>query len=292
LAFVRERKPAVYRLPGSEREWLQQIEQSVGERKLPVRILSQSRRPSKPYEEFWGYIRSSFAALALRRITLKEAQQLQPRWMVSGIDLAIDGCEMQAMRQLDSLMPAGSVTKKTGCWISSAGCSTPIHWDAFGPHNLHVLLAGRKRVHLFAHAEAPRVYCYGGPRYVTRFAAAVDVARPDEGRFPEYARAEGLVAELGAGDVCHIPAYWWHHLQHLGPLNVSATRWFEEPAARHPREPSLPLRVHWNGLCLLLLEPLADLVLWLALWLRWLPILLAGHFLWPWTAKASRTQEL
>ena len=162
-------------------------------------------------------------------MTLREAAASAARWVVSGISLSTPA-SVSALQAVDALTPAGSRVQKTGCWISSAGCTTDLHYDAFGPHNIHLLLAGRKRALLFAFDQAPHLYCYGGPRYLTRYAAAVDAARPDLSRFPEYAHAVGLEVTLSAGDCLFIPAYWWHHFEHLGEFNVSVTRWFDEPA--------------------------------------------------------------
>ena len=263
LEHVTRREPAVIRIQGHEPLWRQEIEASLWKASLPVRLLPDSLTRPRPYEHFWGYLRASLAAHTVQRMTLADAQRLRCRWMVSGIDVGLPGSALSAMSELDGLTPSGSVVDKTGCWVSSTGCETPIHWDAFGPHNLHMVLTGSKRLVLFHPTEAAHVYCYGGPRYITRFAAAVDVARPDLVRFPKYAEANGLSATLTAGDVLFIPAFWWHHALHVDDFNVSATRWFYEDSSSHPREPAVPRSVHANGVRFLVLEPLVDALVWL-----------------------------
>ena len=270
LDYVARREPAVYRIAGgSEASWRREIEAALGQTTLPVRAEATPAADFAPkaYHQFWGYLRASIAAQTSQRMTLADARQQSTeqhqRWMISGIDASLPESARSAVQALDALMPRGCVAQKTGVWISSAGCATPLHWDAFGPHNFHMLLCGRKRLDLFAHAEATNLYCYGGLRYVTRFAAAVDCGRPDLRRYPLYAGAKGLTVTLEAGDVLFIPAFWWHHALHLGDFNVSATRWYDEPHDTHPREPPLPLRVHLNWVIYLVCEPIVDMLLWL-----------------------------
>ena len=140
------------------------------------------------------------------------------------------------MDALDSIMPTDATTAATGCWISSAGCETGLHWDAFGPHNFHFLVSGEKEVFVAAPDQSEALYCGGGPRYLTRFVGVVDPMRPvDLERFPKYAECRGLRATLRAGDVLYLPAYWWHALVHTGAHNLSLTRWWTEPPSRHRR---------------------------------------------------------
>ena len=288
LECVRRREPVLFRVDDvQESAWSLELEVSLRGMALPIRISNPAKPedpPPRPYKQFWGYLWASVNAYTLQRMTLADVRALAGDlcWMVSGIDAALPASVSSVLCKLDTLTPEGSVTKKTGCWISSGGNTTPLHWDAFGPHNLHMLLCGCKHLDLFEHSEASHLYCYGGPRYFSRFAAAVDVARPDLERYPEYAKARGYSATLTAGDVLFIPAFWWHHAVHLGTFNVSATRWFDEPRATHPREPPVPRHVHLNGLWYLMCEPCLDLALcvatWLAAWL--LPSWLLTHWDW------------
>ena len=272
-AAVREQRPVVLSLPPAEvTAWAADFDAryrgsgsgaSGVARRLPVRLQPpRAVRPPRTYALFYGYLRDALFANYLRRpLTLAEAGACGSPWMVSGIDLrASEGDGGSAMRVLDELMPGGSRTVATGCWLSSRDCATGLHYDAFGPHNFHLLVRGKKCVHLFPHGEGHHLYGLGGLRYATRFVGAVDPSRPDYDRFPAYARATGYEGTLSAGDCLHIPAWWWHSLHHTGDWNVSLTRWFDGRPGEHPPMPPLPSwRMHFNWLRFLILEPLADL---------------------------------
>ena len=223
-AHVRERTPAVYHIEGSsEAEWRSQLERHGAGRSFPVRFPTRAAATSAPYLSFVAYCWASFKAnFWRRRMTLAEAASAgAKRWMVSGIDQRVEAggaVELAPLAALDALMPAEARTTATGCWISSAGCATGLHWDSFGPHNfhlqvcvaaalflsfacstdrhrlLHLQVCGSKHFVLFDSSQAAALYCYGGLRYLLRFAAAVDFERPDLGRFPRYASAQGLEA--------------------------------------------------------------------------------------------------
>lgn len=204
-----------------------------------------------------------------RKLTLEQAAASGARWSVSGIDVHAPSGSA-AMEALDELMPGGAERHVTGCWISSVGNDTPTHYDAFGPHNIHLVCSGEKAACIFAPAEAERLYCYGGPRYLTRYAAGVDPSRPDMRRFPKYAEVCGLQATLQAGDALFIPAFWWHHFHHTGAVNLSLTRWFYQPPHAHPQLPRLPARVHLNCPRFLFVEPLCDALVALVRLCMWI----------------------
>lgn len=275
-AHVHARTPAVYHIAGAtEEEWRSQLEQHAGSHAFPVRLLG-ARRDAEagaeaPYVALARYLWASFkTSVVQRRMTLAEAARVAPRWMVSGVDQRLEGSlapapgQLMPLDALDELMPADARTTATGCWISSAGCATGLHWDSFGPHNFHLQVCGSKRFVLYENAQAPNLYCYGGFKYLLRFAAAVDFERPDLRRFPRFASARGMEVVLRAGDVLFIPAYYWHAASHLAPFNGSYTRWFEEPPATHPSEPPVPWSVHLNLVRFLVLDPLLDLIRLLA----------------------------
>ena len=122
--------------------------------------------------------------------------------------------------------------RATGCWISSAGCETGLHWDAFGPHNFH-LVSGEKEVFVAAPDQSEALYCGGGPRYLTRFVGVVDPMRPADLERLQYAECRGLRATLRAGDVLP-PAYWWHALVHTGAHNISSDSMVDGAAVAPP----------------------------------------------------------
>jgi dTDP-4-dehydrorhamnose 3,5-epimerase-like enzyme len=55
----------------------------------------------------------------------------------------------------------------------------------------------------------------------------VDPRAPDLERSPLFARAEGLVCVLEAGEMCYIPPYWWHHIESLD-VSFSVSHWWQK----------------------------------------------------------------
>ena len=251
---VRRRQPVIYRPWPDVTALADDISRSTSGKRLPTQFPPpRPALPQPPFDAFLSYL-TSYIGLT-RRLLISEAKALSERWYISGIDLRCPAAA-PAMDALDSIMPTDATTAATGCWISSAGCETGLHWDAFGPHNFHFLVSGEKEVFVAAPDQSEALYCGGGPRYLTRFVGVVDPMRPvDLERFPKYAECRGLRATLRAGDVLYLPAYWWHALVHTGAHNVSLTRWWVEPPSRHPPLPPLPARVHLNFLRYLIWEP-------------------------------------
>jgi hypothetical protein len=265
VRHVEARQPAVFHCPIDAEAWRQSLLQQFGDERLPVRYGGIGARPRSPYARLMRYLIGAMWSTLGRKATLNQLLGRDDRWAVSGIDLQSTGSTSTlggntVSQVLDALMLVvprdPDRAEVTGCWLSSAGCVTDLHWDAFGPHNFHLLTAGSKRAVLFAPSEAARLYCYGGLRYLLRFAAAVDVGEPDLRRFPAFAAARGVEAHLEPGDVLFIPAYWWHYFKSLSELNASFTHWWFEPSATHPREPPLrPFGTHLNLVRYLLLDP-------------------------------------
>eukprot|EP00966_Prymnesium_polylepis_P274184 6334230-Prymnesium_polylepis.1 len=225
-AHVRRRRPVILSLDAAKAAaWATEVAGGLEGRPLPARLLPAENRAATlpPYARYFAEL-CAFTKLTVRKLTLQQCTASGQRWMVSGIHLFAPECSAQVLEALDELMPCGSATDDTGCWISSAGCQTDLHYDAFEPDNFHLVAAGENEIVLFAPHEAENIYCFGGPRLLTRFAAAVDPFRPDLQRFPLYANATGLRATLAAGDVVYIPAFWWHSLAHTGGFNISLTR--------------------------------------------------------------------
>jgi hypothetical protein len=111
-------------------------------------------------------------------------------------------------------------------WIGAAGVVSALHFDL--ADNLHTVLSGRKRFLLFAPDESPRLYpC--GLRSGMPNGAHVDPERPDLRRFPRYAGARPLVAEVGPGETLYIPRGVWHHVRTLEPT-VSVNWWWARGA--------------------------------------------------------------
>jgi hypothetical protein len=117
-----------------------------------------------------------------------------------------DGLARMTDRQPD---PSAS-----GIWIGSTGVVTPLHHDAWT--GLLFQLTGSKRVAMFPPVERPNL------SFTSPFAAtdrwSLLPARSDEAdpqTFPRFARANGYVGRLGAGDVLFIPPFWSHEIEAL-----------------------------------------------------------------------------
>ena len=263
LTLVQQRRPAIYSFSAAQSAaWSDQVIDGLRGTRLPACFPEGSRSATAPppYATFYGQMRDFMTVSLRRKRTIDDCRASGRRWIVSGINSETpQGSDV--LGALDELMPSGCTTDFTGCWISSAGCDTSLHFDAFDPDNFHFVACGAKEIVLFPPDEAENLYCFGGPRYLTRFAAAVDPFRPDMARFPRYGSVStGLRATLNAGDVVYIPAFYWHALVHTGALNLSFTRWYYAPADAQPRLPSVAARVHLNAIRMLLLEPVRDAV--------------------------------
>jgi len=111
-------------------------------------------------------------------------------------------------------------------WIGNRSCIAA-HYDV--PDNLACVAAGRRRFTLFAPHDLENLYI--GPLDFTpagQPVSLVDIRQPDLARFPKYARARPLVAELGPGDAMFIPSMWWHHIEALDAFNVLVNYWWRQ----------------------------------------------------------------
>jgi hypothetical protein len=107
----------------------------------------------------------------------------------------------------------------SGIWIGSSGVVTPLHHDAWT--GLLFQMTGSKRVLMFPPTERPNLY------FTSPFAAKDRWSMlpgrsgdADPAGFPRFARAHGFEAQLDAGDVLFIPAFWSHEIEAL-EANIS-----------------------------------------------------------------------
>lgn len=117
-------------------------------------------------------------------------------------------------------------------WFSGPGVRTWLHYDNNGCHNLNAQVTGKKRCALYAPEELRRLrpFRLGGSNPAHN-CSGIDVERPDPELATELAAARSWQAELSAGDLLFIPAWWWHTFSHLGPFNSNVNFWWK-PA--HP----------------------------------------------------------
>lgn len=111
-------------------------------------------------------------------------------------------------------------------WISSPGTTTALHFDV--ADNLHTVLSGQKRFILVSARESLCVY----PRGITSDlpnGANVDPEAPDLQRYPRFAGAHPMVADVGPGDTLFIPGRCWHHVRTV-ELTLAVNAWWAEGA--------------------------------------------------------------
>ena len=92
-------------------------------------------------------------------------------------------------------------------WFGPQGAVSPLHRD-----RLNVLMTqvyGRKIVKLIPSLALHLVYNHES------FFSEVDCENPDFERFPLFAGAPVMEAEIGPGDALLIPVGWWHHIRSL-----------------------------------------------------------------------------
>jgi Cupin-like domain len=118
-------------------------------------------------------------------------------------------------------------------WFSGAGVRTWLHYDNNGCHNLNGQILGQKQCWLFAPSELSRVYPFApGGKNPAHNCAAVDVETPDLAAHPRFAEAGAWHAELRAGDLLFIPAWWLHTFSHTGDFNSNVNFWWKPEQER------------------------------------------------------------
>jgi lysine-specific demethylase 8 len=125
-------------------------------------------------------------------------------------------------------------------WFSGPGVRTWLHYDNNGCHNLNAQITGEKECLLFAPAEIDRLYPFSpdGPNPAHN-CSAVDVEAPDLEKFPAFGGARALRAELAAGDLLFIPAWWSHTVVPRGDFNSNVNFWWKP---EHPRDNAVSRR--------------------------------------------------
>lgn len=118
-------------------------------------------------------------------------------------------------------------------WLSGPGVRTWLHYDNNGCHNLNAQVTGRKRCMLYAPEELPHLHPFlVGGRNPAHNCSAIDVERPQAELAADLSAARPWYAEVGAGDLLFIPAFWFHTFLHLGAFNSNVNFWWKpaEPA--------------------------------------------------------------
>jgi hypothetical protein len=102
-------------------------------------------------------------------------------------------------------------------WLSGAGLITPLHYDPV--ETLHWVVRGSKRFVLFV--PGVRRYYPHSWRTTAPFISQVDPDAPDPTRFPRFPSAAFIDLTVNAGEILYLPAFWWHQVYSLTPMNLS-----------------------------------------------------------------------
>lgn len=105
-------------------------------------------------------------------------------------------------------------------WFGPAGIVSPMHFDV--ADNLYVVVKGKKRFTLVAPRESLKVYPNAPISRRAQY-ARLDPEAPE--RFPRYAEAHPVVAEVGEGEALYLPRFWWHHVRGL-ELTLAVNFWW------------------------------------------------------------------
>lgn len=120
------------------------------------------------------------------------------------------------------------------CWFSGRGVRTWLHYDNNGCHNLNAQVSGHKQCWLYAPDQLSRLHPFPlGGANPAHNCSQIDVEAPQPELAADLRAAESWHAELRAGDVLFIPAWWFHTFQHLGDFNANVNFWWR------PARPSL-----------------------------------------------------
>jgi hypothetical protein len=119
-------------------------------------------------------------------------------------------------------------------WFSGPGVRTWLHYDNNGCHNLNAQITGHKRCALYPPSELPKLHPFllGGDNPAHN-CSAVDVDAPQAEFAADLAAAQVWLAEIRAGDLLFIPAWWFHTFEHKGELNSNVNFWWRPERPRH-----------------------------------------------------------
>ena len=111
-------------------------------------------------------------------------------------------------------------------WIGKQ-TTTPLHFDF--TENLFAQVHGSKRFILFSPQDTDSLYPFSLAAAMPHL-SHVDASAPDLARFPAFAKAMALEADLQAGDVLYLPPFWWHQV--IAPaFSISVNFWWKPSLA-------------------------------------------------------------
>ena len=171
------------------------------------------------------------AGLAQKALTVSEfAEDLASRDEADNrLYLQEDMSLFPALRQDYQLpkMISEKPIKRAKLWVSPGRMVTSLHYDAV--ETLHWVVRGAKRFVCFQ--PGVRSYYPYSWRTTAPFISRVDAANPDYDRYPRFRRARPVEFEVREGEILYLPAFWWHQVWSLSPMNISVNFvWFAKSA--------------------------------------------------------------
>jgi len=100
-------------------------------------------------------------------------------------------------------------------YVGSKGAVVYLHWDPEYNHNLHTVLAGKKRIILYTADQSRHLYQMPGTGKLSAIGTAL--AQADFSLFPALRFARGYDVTLVAGEAVYMPAMCWHYMEYLEP---------------------------------------------------------------------------
>jgi len=107
-------------------------------------------------------------------------------------------------------------------WIGHAGAVTPLHYDEF--NGMLAQVRGTKRLHMWPPSQYHAMLAVPVAHPAARGSHVHDLDNISAEHAATFeAAAEGLLADVGPGEVLFIPNMWWHHVEHIDNEEVMRT---------------------------------------------------------------------
>jgi quercetin dioxygenase-like cupin family protein len=109
------------------------------------------------------------------------------------------------------------------------GVHSQIHFHTGGSAMLFCI-HGTKIVRLFAPDQTPKLHKVHGRNFSNVLVSSVgeNSYSYDTTRFPDFGDAEYVEYEVNAGQVLFIPIYWWHSIQNLENISLTAVYFWNQ----------------------------------------------------------------
>lgn len=233
--------------PAAARWSREYLERLIGHVVVPYKVSTSNAHPDfrqsegarmfarehAPFSEFLRSITTGPEAERAHHLFTGDEQFLMRRRAdVTSIDPGLE--PLLADIEVPAAVPESRL-QTVWAWFSGPGVRTWLHYDNNGCHNLNAQVTGQKRCALYPPEELARLHPFllGGSNPAHN-CSVIDVERPSAELAAGLAGARSWQAELSAGDLLFIPAWWWHTFLHLAPFNSNVNFWWK------------PARPSWN----------------------------------------------